>query len=152
MGTRRKAREKALQMLFQLDFHNDDIKIICRNFWVANPVGKKVQAFAEELVKGAYANRETIDRIIASTMENWTLDRLASVDKAILRLATYELMCVPDIPPNVTINEAVEIAKSYGTEESGRFVNGVLDKIRKELLNQDSTGKLLETQNLNPEE
>jgi len=134
MGTRRKAREKALQMLFQLDFPNDDAETICTTFWTGNPVGQKVREFAEQLVKGTYANRESIDRMISSTMANWTLDRLASVDKAILRLATYELVYMANIPSTVTINEAVEIAKNYGTEESGRFVNGILDKIREQFV------------------
>jgi N utilization substance protein B len=133
MGARRRAREKALQMLFQVDFHSDDADIICREFWKNNPVGPKVRDFAEQLVRGTFAHRDYIDQLIASTIENWTLTRLASVDKAILRFATYELVYMDDIPPNVTINEAVDIAKSYGTEESGRFVNGVLDKISKKL-------------------
>ena len=146
MGTRRKAREKALQMLFQLDFHNDDAEIICSTFWTGNPVGQKVREFAEELVKGTCANRESIDRMISSTMENWTMNRLASVDKAILRLATYELIYMADIPSKVTINEAVEIAKNYGTEESGRFVNGILDRIRKQFVTPITSEDLIETQ------
>lgn len=147
MGTRRKAREKALQMLFQFDFHDDDAETICRNFWSANQVGQEAREFAEELVKGTYAHREHIDSMIVSTIENWTLARLAAVDKAILRLATYELIHMDDIPPNVTINEAVELAKSYGTEESGRFVNGVLDRIRQKLLKPSVSAKFLKTQN-----
>ena len=146
MGTRRKAREKALQMLFQLDFHNEDAETICTTFWKGNPVGQKVREFAEELVKGTCANRENIDNMISATMENWTLDRLASVDKAVLRLATYELIYMADIPSNVTINEAVEIAKNYGTEESGRFVNGILDRIRGQFAKPNASKNLIETQ------
>ena len=133
MGSRRKAREKALQMLFQLDFHNDDVDAILEKFWSGTQVGEKVREFAEKLVRGTCANRETIDRMIASTIENWSLDRLASVDRAILRFATYELMHLSEIPPKVTINEAVEIAKNYGTEESGRFINGVLDRVMEKI-------------------
>jgi N utilization substance protein B len=133
MGARRKAREKALQILFQLDFNNADIEVILEEFWSGHPTGQKVREFAEKLVKGAFAHREHIDLIITSTLENWSIDRLASVDKAILRLATYELLHMPDVPPKVTINEAVEIAKAYGTDESGRFINGVLDKIREKI-------------------
>jgi len=146
MGTRRKAREKALQMLFQLDFHNEGAETICSTFWTGNPVGQKVREFAEELVKGTCANRESIDRMISSTMENWTLDRLASVDKAILRLAIYELIYMADIPSKVTINEAVEIAKNYGTEESGRFVNGILDRIREQFVTPTTSKDPIETQ------
>lgn len=130
MGSRRKAREKALQILFQLDFRDDDIDAICEDFWNANRVGQKVREFAEKLVKGTYANRENIDQLISSTIEHWSMKRLASVDKAILRCATYEFLHMPDIPPKVTINEAVEIAKKYGTDDSSRFINGVLDQIR----------------------
>ena len=147
MGTRRKAREKALQMLFQLDFYGEDAETICNTFWKGNPVGQQVREFAEVLVKGTLAHIESIDRMIASTIENWTMERLASVDKAILRFATYELIYIADIPPNVTINEAVEIAKSYGTEESGRFVNGVLDKIREKFVTPTISEDLCETQN-----
>lgn len=133
MGARRKAREKALQILFQLDFDNSDVEEVCKIFWSGHPTGQKVREFAESLVKGTFANRESIDLMVASTIENWTMDRLASVDRAILRFATYELMYMPDMPAKVTINEAVEIAKAFGTEQSGAFVNGVLDKIREKI-------------------
>jgi N utilization substance protein B len=133
MGARRKARERALQILFQLDFQKDNIDTLCAEFWAGSPVGPKVREFAEELARGTFANREKIDETIAATVENWSMDRLASVDRAILRFATYELMYMPDIPPKVTINEAVEIAKAYGDDDSGRFINGVLDKIREKL-------------------
>ena len=133
MGARRKAREKALQILFQLDFDNGDVEAVCKGFWSGHPTGQKVREFAEELAKGTFANRRDIDRMVASTIENWTMDRLAEVDKAILRFASYELMYMPDVPPKVTINEAVEIAKAFGTEQSGAFVNGVLDRIREKI-------------------
>ena len=130
MGSRRKAREKVLQILFQLDFRDDGIEKICEEFWDENRVGDKVREFADKLARGTHANLDTIDRLIGSTAEHWSLERLASVDRAILRWATYEILYVSDIPPKVTINEAVEIAKTFGTEESGGFINGILDKIR----------------------
>jgi len=130
MGSRRKAREKALQILFQLDFRDDDIDVICSEYWSGNRSGDKVREFADRLVRGTHANCEKIDRLIGSTVEHWSMERIASVDRAILRCATYELLYMPDIPPKVTINEAIEIAKTYGTEESSRFINGVLDRIR----------------------
>jgi N utilization substance protein B len=133
MGARRKAREKALRLLFQLDFRKDDVERVCEEFWSANPAGPKVREFAEKLVRGTCANRENIDQMIASTIENWTMERLGAVDRTILRVATFELMHMPDIPPKVTINEAIEIAKAYGSEKSGRFINGVLDRIREKL-------------------
>jgi len=130
MGTRRKAREKALQILFQLDFCDDDIEAICSKYWSGNRSGEKVRDFADSLVKGTYVNLDNIDRVISSVIEHWSMKRLASVDRAILRCATYELFYMPDIPPKVTINEAVELAKTFGAEDSSRFINGVLDKIR----------------------
>ena len=133
MGSRRKSREKALQVLFQLDFQNVDIEAALKEFWNGHPTGDKVRDFTEILVRGTFANRENIDRMISSTVENWSIERLAAVDRAILRFATYELMYMPDVPPKVTINEALEIAKTYGTEESCRFINGVLDKIREKI-------------------
>ena len=142
MGSRRKAREKALQILFQLDFRDDDIDTIRREFWSGSRAGQKVREFADKLVMGTYANRETIDNLIRSTVEHWSMDRLASVDRAILRCATYELMYMPEIPPKVTINEAIEIAKTFGTDESGGFINGILDKISEKI---GQSGALAET-------
>jgi N utilization substance protein B len=133
MGSRRKSRERALQVLFQIDFQNADIEAVLKEFWDAHTTGEKVRDFTEKLVRGTFAHREEIDRMISSTVENWSIERLAAVDRAILRFSTYELMHMPDVPAKVTINEAVEIAKTYGTEESGRFINGVLDKIREKI-------------------
>jgi N utilization substance protein B len=133
MGSRRKSREKALQILFQIDFNDTNIEAILKDFWKNNPTGDKVKTFTETLVRGACSHREQIDRLIGSTIENWSIERLNSVDRAILRFATYELLYLADIPPKVTINEAVEIAKTFGTDESGGFVNGVLDKIREKI-------------------
>ncbi|GAB4350582.1 MAG: N utilization substance protein NusB [Candidatus Abyssubacteria bacterium] len=130
MGSRRKAREKALKILFQIDFNEVDVRAVLDEFWKEHPSGEKVREFTETLVKGAVANRERIDMMISSTLKNWSLERLNAVDRAILRCAVFELMYMPDIPPKVTINEAVEIAKAYGTDESGSFINGVLDNIR----------------------
>ena len=140
MGSRRKAREKALQILFQLDFRDDDIDTIRREFWSGSRAGQKVREFADKLVMGTYANRETIDNLIRSTVEHWSMDRLASVDRAILRCATY----MPELPPKVTIHEAIEIAKTFGTDESGRFINGILDKISEKA---GQSGALAETPN-----
>ena len=133
MGSRRKAREKALQILFQLDFGGSDIDAICRDYWSKNRSGEKVREFADELVRGTYANLERIDKHMSATLEHWSMERLASVDRAILRCAIFELLYMPEIPPKVTINEAVEIAKKYGAGDSSKFINGVLDKIREEV-------------------
>jgi N utilization substance protein B len=145
MGSRRKSREKALQVLFQLDFHNADIEAVLKEFWDTHSTGDKVRDFTESLVRGTFTNREIIDQMISSTVENWSIERLAAVDRAILRFATYELMYMPDVPAKVTINEAVEIAKTYGTEESGGFINGVLDKIREKIGKSTAATGIAET-------
>ena len=145
MGSRRKAREKALQILFQLDFDGADIESICSEFWKTHPVVQKTRDFAEELVRGTIARHESIDEMITSTVANWSIERLTSVDRTILRFATYELMYMPEVPPKVTINEAIEIGKAFGTEESGGFINGVLDKIRGRLEESAESANLPET-------
>ncbi len=133
MGSRRKARKKALQMLFQLDFRGDDIETIRDEFWSGSRAGPKVREFADRLVTNTCVNIEVIDKLIRSTVEHWSMERLAAVDRAILRCATSELLYMPDIPHKVTINEAVELAKTFGTEDSGGFINGVLDKIKEKV-------------------
>ena len=148
VGSRRKAREKALQILFQLDFREDDIETLIQEFWLANRVGEKVREFADRLVRSTYENREAIDELIGSTLEHWSMKRLASVDRAILRCATCELMYMPDIPPKVTINEAVEIAKTFGTEESSGFINGILDKVRETAEEPPPADGISETQEM----
>jgi N utilization substance protein B len=140
MGSRRKSREKALQILFQLDFNCADVEGVLQDFWKQNTAGEKLKSFTEILVRGTCEHREQIDQLISSTIENWSIERLNSVDRAILRFATFEMLYLADIPPKVTINEAVEIAKTYGTDESGGFVNGVLDKIREKIGKSTSVG------------
>lgn len=140
MGSRRKSREKALQILFQLDFNCADVEGVLQDFWKQSSAGEKLKSFTEILVRGACEHREQIDQLIRSTIENWSIERLNSVDRAILRFATFEMLYLADIPPKVTINEAVEIAKTYGTDESGGFVNGVLDKIREKIGKSTSVG------------
>ncbi len=125
---RRKARELALQVLFSLDFEasspEEAWNLICKNF------NKKIDPFSKELVFGVWENRKEIDRIIERASKNWRLHRMAKVDKSILRLAVYEMLYRDDIPPKVSINEAIELAKKFGGEnESYSFVNGILDNI-----------------------
>jgi N utilization substance protein B len=134
---RRKAREFALQLLYQLDIRQDKPSTtVLRNFWKDNESDEEVQAFTEDLVKGTHKHQATINGQIQACADNWNLDRMASVDRNVLRMAVYEILYRMDIPANVTINEAVEIAKKFGTDESGAFVNGVLDSVAK------MTGKL----------
>ena len=134
MGKRRKAREVALQFLYQLDQTGAaDPAPFESDFWKRHPVDEEARAFAASLVRGAKLQQAKIDAIIAESAEHWDLDRMAVVDRNILRMAVYELLCEPGVPAKVAINEAIEIAKKFGTTESSRFINGVLDRIHREL-------------------
>jgi N utilization substance protein B len=130
MGKRRRAREAALSILYQLEFHSGNLEEVFRGFCADHPLPPEVQTFAEELVTGTVAHREEIDTLIAHHTEHWHFSRIALVDRNILRVATYEFLYHKEIPEKVILNEAIEIAKQYGSEDSGRFVNGILDKIR----------------------
>jgi N utilization substance protein B len=131
---RRKAREVALQFLYQLDLQGEsDPGPHAPEFWARHPLDEDLRAFAEEIVRGTKSAQTKIDDIIVRSTEHWDLDRMAVVDRNILRLAVYELLFEPDVPAKVAINEAIEIAKKFGTADSSRFINGVLDRIHKEL-------------------
>lgn len=131
MGFRRKSRELALQMLFQLDVNSDGPNWR-KQFWALHPAPAEVKTFAEQLVDGVLEHKEEIDHLIQKHAVNWTINRMSIIDRNILRCAVYELMRLSDIPAKVTMNEAIEIAKRYSDEESGAFVNGILDHIVKE--------------------
>lgn len=129
MRKRTQARECALQILYQMDVAQYSLDQVLPSFWEFHPVGEDVRQFAEEIVRGTHQHLEEIDKKIAQYTENWQLNRMAVVDRNILRFATYELLFIDEIPPKVTINEAVNIAKKYSQDEAGKFVNGILDKI-----------------------
>lgn len=131
MGNRRKAREHALKLLFQVEFNAQSLPSVLPAYWAENPSPEEVLRFTEELCSGTLTNLAEIDASLESHSTNWKLSRMASVDRNLLRLATFELLHEKEIPPSVTINEALEIAKRYGTEESASFINGILDKIAK---------------------
>ena len=132
MGNRRKARELALQVLYQLECSGQKLKEILSHYWEENPVPDEVCQFSEKLLEGTLRNLKELDMLIESVSTNWKLSRMASVDRNLLRQAAFELVYLEDIPSSVTINEAVEIAKKFGTEESASFINGILDKIAKD--------------------
>lgn len=136
-GTRRVAREVAIQYLFSHDLNKvtDDDAAAEDPFWELRPCKPAARAFAEELLTGLGAEQERIDSTVAKATDNYAFHRLGAVDRNILRLAAYELLCREDIPPAVSINEAVEIAKRFGTTDSAKFVNGILDRIRKDFEN-----------------
>lgn len=106
--------------------------------WSEEPLDIKARAFAAHLADGVQQNKEALDRLIEKYAQNWTLARMASIDRCVLRLAAYELVYEPETPINVIINEAVDIAKKFSTSESGKFVNGILDKIKLERINGKS--------------
>jgi N utilization substance protein B len=134
MGRRRKAREVALQFLYQLDLHGaDDPLPFAAEFWARHPVDRETREFAEALVAGTKQNQGKLDALIGQCAEHWDLARMAVVDRNLLRIAVYELLWCSAVPPKVAINEAIEIAKKFGTAESSRFVNGVLDRVYREL-------------------
>ncbi|MGE5893771.1 MAG: transcription antitermination factor NusB [bacterium] len=128
---RRQAREFALQLLFQYDFTQSDTEDLIREFWKDKKAANAVQEFANDLLRGTVHHLGDIDACIKETAEHWVLGRMPIVDRNILRFACYELLYRSDIPPIVTINEAIEIAKKYSSSESSSFINGVLDKIAK---------------------
>lgn len=130
---RRKAREYALQMLFQLDFTERSFdERSLHEFWSDKKEESTVKDFAVNLVKGTLENLDKIDATIEMITENWLLKRMAAVDRNILRFAAYEILYRKDIPSAVTINEALEIAKKYSSTEAASFLNGVLDRLAKE--------------------
>ncbi len=145
MGKRRRSREIALQFLYQYDsqratcLEDSEIKQQINLFWSAKnaSVHEDVREFANVLITGSCENMEGIDRIINKYSKNWRLSRMPTIDRNILRMAIYELAYLRNIPPPVTINEAVELAKKFGTEESGSFINGILDRIRIALERQE---------------
>ncbi|PYV00379.1 MAG: transcription antitermination factor NusB [Acidobacteria bacterium] len=141
MGVRRIARECALQMLYQLDVGKQAQAEILATFWLMNDHPEKVREFANELFTGAVSRLSHIDGIIQQHAKNWRLGRMAAVDRNILRLAVYELLSDSHPPATVVINEALEIAKKFSTHESAQFVNGVLDSIKSDLVQQMEQGK-----------
>jgi transcription antitermination protein NusB len=159
MGKRREARERAVQFLFQHDMNPpEDLEAALNHFWdsqrsaaIAEEKGMAtwgqpvalppptadeaaVRLFAEPLIRGALDHRDEADALIKKHAQNWDLHRMAAVDRNVLRLAIYEMLYRDDIPPVVSINEAVDIAKKFSTQDSGKFVNGILDKVKGELL------------------
>ena len=129
MRKRTFARECVLKILYQIEIMNDNPRDILTSFWEDNPEEKDVRVFANRIVEGVVEKLDELDAKIAKHTQNWDMRRMAILDKNILRFGTYELLYMDDVPPKVTINEAVNIAKKYSQEDSGKFVNGVLDHI-----------------------
>jgi len=133
MSKRREGREAAVQYLYQLDIHGDPKADLRTEFWGLREGTDKVRAFAEALVNGVLKHLPELDERIRKYAQNFLLERLTVVDRNILRLAIFEMFHNLEVPPIVAINEAIEIAKRLGGQDSGKFVNGVLDKVKTEL-------------------
>ena len=139
MGKRRDGREAAVQFLYQLDLHQEREPRGTDDFWELRsgpgkaPVTSKTRAFTEQLIAGVIAHLDELDECIKKYTANYELHRLAAVDRNILRMAIYEMLHSPDVAPVIIINEAIEIAKKFGAEKSGGFVNGILDRVKQDL-------------------
>ena len=132
-GPRRKAREKALQLLFQIEVTGDDVEDAAAAYFEQFPATAGTKGYARHLVDLVTDHLPEIDASLAAAAEHWSVERMGRVDRNLLRLAVAELRYVDDVPPKVTINEAVEIAKDFSTPEGSRFVNGLLDRILTDL-------------------
>ena len=132
MGVRRDAREAAVQYLYQREMQGDQSDQALEEFYEMRGLSPSGKRFCNELLDGWMQHREEIDEVIAKNARNFEFNRLSAVDRNVLRIACHEILFRSDIPAPVAINEAIEIAKKYSTEDSGKFVNGVLDNIRKQ--------------------
>ena len=130
MKKRSRGREIALQALYQLDLRGEDQLDAVGEFLRQEESDREARAFAEKLLAGVHENRVEIDKVIQGVAQNWDIARMAVIDRNVLRLATWELLHCRDIPPKVAINEAIELGKRYSTQNSGAFINGILDKIK----------------------
>ncbi len=147
MGQRRRSRETALQILYRIDMTAsppDEAIFLHYELMTAGEeqevqVPDVVRPFAEHLVRGVYVHQAEIDQIIVSASDNWRLDRMSIVDRNILRIALFEMLYCPDVPPKVSINEAIDLGKKFGSEDSGAFINGVLDHVLGSLQKADQT-------------
>ena len=130
---RTRARELALQALYQLDLRGAEVLDDLGRLLSGDDVEAEVRRFARTLIDGCWAHREQLDERISRVAENWEIGRMAVVDRNVLRLASFELLFLDDVPPKVSINEAIDMAKRYSTADSGGFVNGILDRIRSQI-------------------
>lgn len=138
MIKRRKARELALQILFQADVGNLPIEEAMETTLAeATDMDEEIRNYAAQLVRGVWEQKDKLDKQIQSVATNWTIERMAAIDRNLIRMALYEILHVPDVPYRVAINEAVELAKEYGTTESRRFVNGVLGALVRKMQLKD---------------
>ena len=136
MGQRRKSREIALQMLYQQEMTGEPPQAVIDSYYELesgtdkNPdLAVAVRPFAEKLLNGVYGHRDELDKMIVSASENWRLERMSIIDRNVLRIALFEMLYCPEIPPKVSINEAIDLGKTFGSPDSGAFINGILDHL-----------------------
>lgn len=130
---RRETREWIIQFLFQLDFNPEPMDTALKDFWEERNPREREKKYAEEIIKGVVQHQDELDDRLSQYARHWHSERMAAVDRNVMRVALYEMLYREDVPPVVSINEAVHFAKDFSSFQSGRFVNGVLDKIRKDI-------------------
>ncbi|NCC50867.1 MAG: transcription antitermination factor NusB [Spartobacteria bacterium] len=133
MGARHDAREWAVQFLFQREFNTYEMEKALEDFWAERKASESMRKFAEKLIWGVEQHKDEIDKQLKVYAEHWDINRMGIVDRTVIRVAMYEMIHCPDVPPVVAINEAVEVAKDLSSNESGRFVNGILDRALKDI-------------------
>jgi len=141
MGKRRRARESTIQILFQLEFDDSFPEQIIEGYWQNRKVPKEIVEYGTWLVKGIINHKDEIDKIVQSVSEHWRISRMAVVDRNILRLAVFEFLYEKDLDQAIVINEAIEIAKKYSSDQSSMFINGVLDAIKERLSKPEDNKK-----------
>ena len=130
---RRETREWIMQFLFQLDFNPEPVDIALKDFWEGKDPNEREKTYAEEVIKGVVQHKDELDDRLSQYAKRWDSERMGAVDRTVMRVALFEMLYRDDVPPVVSINEAVHFAKDFSSFQSGRFVNGVLDRIRREL-------------------
>ena len=141
MGTRRKAREAALQLLFQTEFNDISLGVALKQFWKNKKSDKDMRAFSRALVENVITHKDDIDLTIQSVSKNWRVSRMAVIDRCILRMAVCELIFDEDLAPAIVINEAIEIAKKFSGTEAANFINGILDAVKTNTENESENEK-----------
>lgn len=141
MKKRTRGRELALQLLYQIDLRGEDVLAQAEELLLDEESDREARNFALHLMRGTHEEREALDEIIRSVAQNWDISRMAVIDRNVLRLATWEMLHSKDVPPKVAINEAIELGKRFSTQNSGAFINGILDKIKSRHVDAKSAPK-----------
>lgn len=132
MGKRRKSRESTLQILFQLEFDDSDPDDVINQFWKGKKASREIKDYSSYLIRGIISHQDSVDRIIQSVSDHWRLSRMPIVDRNILRMAAFELFYEEGLAPAIVINEAIEVAKKFSSDQAAQFINGILDALRRQ--------------------